>query len=50
MPLILIGFLTNSVAMRYLGKVEGEVGYPLFALLCNVVLVLIIFDRIRKKL
>ncbi|PSV28049.1 hypothetical protein [Photobacterium sp. GB-72] len=50
LPLILIGFLTNSVAMRFLGKIDGSVSYPLLALLCNVVFALILFHRISKKL
>nr|AKN37157.1 hypothetical protein [Vibrio genomosp. F6] len=45
LPLILVGFCTNSVAMRMLGKVDGEVTYPLAVLVaCSILSLYLIYD------
>lgn len=48
LSLILVGFCTNSVAMRVLGKVDGEVTYPLTILVASSILSLCLIYDINK--
>jgi len=50
LSLILIGFLVNSVVMRLLGNVEGNVYYPIFILSCLLALSLLLGKCIVEEL
>lgn len=50
LPLILVGFCTNSVAMRLLGKVDDEVTFPLAILVASSIISLYLIYDINKLL
>lgn len=48
--LLIVGFLTNSVAMRVFGVVQGNIGYPLVLLVLNAVLAGLLINKIQKRI
>lgn len=48
--LLIVGFLTNSVAMRVFGEVEGNITYPLVLLVLNAVLAGWLINKIQKRI
>ncbi|MGP4945188.1 hypothetical protein [Pseudoalteromonas nigrifaciens] len=46
--LLIVGFLTNSVAMRVFGDVQGSIAFPLILLVLNAVFAGLLITKIQK--
>lgn len=48
--LLIVGFLTNSVATRVFGEVQGNIAYPLMLLVLNAVIAGWLINKIQKHI
>lgn len=48
--LLIVGFLTNSVAMRVFGEVQGSIAFPLVLLVLNAVLAGWLINKVQKRI
>ena len=48
LTLLVTGFLTNSVAMRVMGEVEGSIVFPVVVLIASAALAAVIIAKVNK--